>query len=113
MQSLGVPLDFSWDKPRLIAKIRRATDAALDRNLPKKSDEPHDLALYSRPPAEHIPQSEVVKALEKYNWPNLVFTFPTPDTIHFTHTITRESQTSLRAPLRDIIAVAKAVISGE
>lgn len=113
-QSLGIFNDttaWSWDKITLIRKINVAIGNKL--YAPIKSDEPDDgLPVHIRPPMRNLKQTEVVKALEKFSERGLIYTFPTPDTIQFTFTITRQANTTLRAPLKDVINCAKAVISG-
>lgn len=111
VQSLGLRLDWGWDKVTLIKKIH--IRAANVMYAPDKSDDPNDdFPTYTRPPARNLKQSDVLKALERYQERGLIVTFPTPDTIQLTHQILRQDTTTLRAPLKDIINCAKVVLSG-
>ena len=110
-QYLGITVNLGWDKRKLGDMIDAKMQASLNL-APAVSDEPSDALLRTTPRAHNLSQKAVLAALAKYKDSGLVVTFPTPDTIRLTHTVSREDSCSLRVPLRVIVACARKVIHG-
>lgn len=98
-------MDWKWDKPKLITKIRAKTETPIE--FPKVSE----------PPLPHYPPyavsvDHIDSALSEYKERGLVVTY-TKESVRLTRTMgktTKDDSCSLTAPLKTIMDCARRVM---
>lgn len=114
VQALGISLNWSWTKADLIKKVEQHMSRA-PAPIPTQSDTPTDQRLRTIPPTRNLSQAQAMVELGPYIRRGLVVTFPTPASVQFTLQSpkgVRIESCSLRAPLRDVLGVAKRMMDG-
>lgn len=115
VQALGISLKWSWTKADLIKKIEQHMSRA-PAPIPTQSDTPSDQRLRTIPPTRNLSQAQAMVELGPYIRRGLVVTFPTPASVQFTYQASKGGlkieSCSLRAPLRDVLGVAKRMMDG-